>query len=327
MLDMRRREFITLLGGAAAVWPLAARAQRNALPVIGILQPSTRKPEGGDAFLRGLAETGYVEGRNVRTENRWAEDRAERLPALAADLVRLNVAVIVTTGTPGALAAKAATQTIPILFAVGFDPVQIGLVPSLARPGGNITGFAALVSETEGKRMELLHELVPAATSIAVLFNSNNRTTVANLSLAQNAARSLGLGLEAVDASRQSDIEPAFAKMAQQRVGAVIVVADSLFFNYIDQVAALAIRHAIPAMFTDREAVEAGGLMSYAPDGPYLARQTGAYAGRILNGEKPADLPVQRPTKFEFVINLKTAKALGLTIPPNLLAFADEVIE
>ncbi len=328
LLMVTRRDFIAGIG--AASWPFATRAQQNAIPVIGVLQPSTsiglRKPVA-DAFLRGLAETDYLVGRNVTIENRWAEDHNDRLPALAADLVRLQVAVIVTTGAPGALAAKAATRTIPILFSVGFDPVQIGLVASLARPDGNLTGFAALLDEVAGKRMELLRELVPAATSIAVLFNPANRATVANLSLQQNAARSLGLGVEAVDASRQSDIEPAFAKMAQQRVGAVVVTQDPLFLSYIDQVAALAVRHAIPAMFPDKKAVEAGGLMSYAPDGPDLARQIGAYAGRILKGEKPGDLPVQRPTKFELAINLKTAKALGLTVSRTLLVRANEVIE
>jgi ABC-type uncharacterized transport system substrate-binding protein len=323
---MRRRDFITLLGGAAS-WPLATRAQQNALPVIGILQPSTRKPEGGDAFLRGLAETGYVEGRNVAIETRWAEDRVDRLPALAADLVRLNVAVIVAAGAPAALAAKAATQTIPILFYVGFDPVQIGLVASLARPSGNMTGVAGLFSETGEKRLELLHEMVPAATSIAVLFNSSYRAIVGNPSLPRNAARSLGLRLEVVDASRQSDIEPAFAKMAQQRVDAVMVTVDPLFRSHVDQVVALAVRHAIPAMFPSKEAVKAGGLISYEPVEADLVRQMGVYTGRILKGEKPADLPVQLPTRFELVINLKTAKALGLDVPAKLLALADEVIE
>jgi putative tryptophan/tyrosine transport system substrate-binding protein len=329
LLMIARRDFIAGIG--AASWPLATRAQQNAIPVIGSLQPSTLiglRNSAADAFLGGLAETGYVEGRNVTIESRWAEDRAERLPALAADLVRLNVAVIVTTGVPATLAAKAATQTIPILFAVGYDPVQIGLVASLARPGGNITGFAALFSETAAKRLELLHELVPAATSIAVLFNSSTRAIVANfIPQSEDAARSLGLRLEVVDATRQSDIEPAFAKMAQQRVGAVMLTGDPLFFSYFDQIAALALRHAIPAMFADKEAVKAGGLMSYTPDRRDLARQIGVYAGRILKGEKPADLPVQRPTKFELVINLKTAKALGLTVPKTLLVRADEVIE
>jgi putative tryptophan/tyrosine transport system substrate-binding protein len=324
-----RRDFIAGIG--AASWPLATTAQQNTIPVIGILQPSTliglRKPEA-NAFLRGLAETGYVVGRNVTIENRWAEDHNDRLPALAADLVRFQVAVIVTAGAPATLAAKAATRTIPILFAGGFDPVQIGLVASLARPGGNLTGFAGLfLDEVAGKRMELLHELVPAATSIAVLFNPTNPAQVGNLSFQQNAARDLGVRVEMVDASRQSDIELAFAKMAQQRVGAVVVTADPMFLSYFDQLAALAIRHAIPSIFADKEAVKAGGLMSYTPDGPDLARQIGAYAGRILKGEKPADLPVQRPTKFELVINLKTAKALGLTVPNTLLVRADEVIE
>jgi putative ABC transport system substrate-binding protein len=323
---MRRRDFITLLGGAAS-WPLATRAQQNALPVIGILQPSTRKPEGGAAFFRGLAETGYVEGRNVAIETRWAEDRVDRLPALAADLVRLNVAVIVAAGAPAALAAKAATQTIPILFYVGFDPVQIGLVASLARPGGNMTGVAGLFSETGEKRLELLHEMVPAATSIAVLFNSSYRAIVGNPSLPRSGARSLGLRLEVVDARRQSDIEPAFAKMAQQRVDAVMVTVDPLFRSHVDQVAALAVRHAIPSMFPSKEAVKAGGLISYEPDEADLVRQMGVYTGRILKGEKPADLPVQRPTRFELVINLKTAKALGLTVPKTLLVRADDVIE
>jgi putative tryptophan/tyrosine transport system substrate-binding protein len=329
LLMITRRDFIAGVG--AASWPLATRAQQNTIPVIGILRPSTligsRKPEA-DAFLRGLAETGYVVGRNVTIENRWAEDHNDRLPALAADLVRLQVAVICPNGAPATLAAKAATQTIPILFAGGFDPVQIGLVASLARPGGNLTGFAGpFLDEVAGKRMELLHELVPAATSIAVLFNPTNRAQGGNPSLLQDAARSLGLGVEVVDVSRQSDIEPAFAKMAQQRVGAVMVTADPLFRSYVDQVAALAVRHAIPAAFPDKEAVKAGGLMSYAPDRQDLARQVGVYAGRILKGEKPADLPVQRPTKFELVINLKTAKALGLTVPKTLLVRADEVIE
>jgi putative tryptophan/tyrosine transport system substrate-binding protein len=327
LLMITRRDFIAGIGAAA--WPLAARAQPNAIPVIGFLHPSTliglRKPEA-DAFLRGLAETGYVVGRNVTIENRWAEDHNDRLPALAADLVRLQVAVICPNGAPATLAAKAATQTIPILFSGGFDPVPIGLVASLARPGGNLTGIAGpFLDDVAGKRMELLHELVPAATSIAVLFNPTNLAQVGNLSFQH--ARDLGVRVEVVDASRQSDIESAFAKMAQQRVGAVMVTQDPLFRSYVDQVAALAVRHAIPAAFPDKEAVKAGGLMSYAPDAPDLVRQMGAYAGRILKGEKPADLPVQRPTKFELVINLKTAKALGLTVPRTLLARADEVIE
>jgi len=321
LLMITRRDFIAGIG--AASWPLATRAQQNAIPVIGVLEPSTligSSKRVADAFFRGLAETGYVVGRNVTIEDRWAEDDNDRLSSLAADLVRLHVAVIVTTGAPAALAAKAATRTIPILFSVGFDPVQIGLVASLARPGGNITGIAALFSEMDAKRTELLRELAPAATSVALLFNSSNRAL-------QNEVRSLALGVEAVDASRQSDIEPAFAKMAQQRVGAVLVTPDRLFVSHVDQVAAVAVRYAIPAMFADREAVKAGGLMSYAPDELDLARIIGTYAGRILKGEKPGDLPVQRPTKFELAINLKTAKALGLTVPRTLLARADEVIE
>jgi putative ABC transport system substrate-binding protein len=235
--------------------------------------------------------------------------------------------VIVAAGAPAALAAKAATQTIPILFYVGFDPVQIGLVASLARPGGNMTGVAGLFSETGEKRLELLHEMVPAATSIAVLFNSSYRAIVGNPSLPRSGARSLGLRLEVVDARRQSDIEPAFAKMAQQRVDAVMVTVDPLFRSHVDQVAALAVRHAIPSMFPSKEAVKAGGLISYEPDEADLVRQMGVYTGRILKGEKPADLPVQRPTRFELVINLKTAKALGLTVPKTLLVRADDVIE
>jgi putative tryptophan/tyrosine transport system substrate-binding protein len=326
---MRRREFIAGLGSVAA-WPLAAVAQQSAMPVIGVLQTwpfSELSRPLGAAFLRGLAETGYVLGRNVAIERRSAEGDNERLPALAGDLVRRQVGVIVTPGLPSALAAKAATRTIPILISIGGDPVQLGLVASLARPGGNITGFAGLLDEVAGKRMELLHELVPAATSIGVLFNPNNPADVANLSLQQNAARDLGLRVEVVDAGRQSDIEPAFARMAQQRVDAVMVAPDTLFFNYTDRVVALTIRHAIPAIFVDKEAVKAGGLMSYGPDLPDFYRQLVTYAGRILKGEKPADLPVQRPTRFELVINLKTAKSLGLTVPQTLLVSADEVIE
>jgi putative tryptophan/tyrosine transport system substrate-binding protein len=324
---MRRRDFIAGLGSAAA-WPHVARSQA-AGPVIGFLHNSTLtdvRRRQVDAFRRGLTEVGYVEGRNVAIEYRWAEDRIDRLPALAADLVRQQVAIIATGSTlSAALAAQAATRIIPIVFLIGYDPVQYGLVASLARPGGNITGFTALTAEAVGKRVELLHELVPQATTVAFLFNptqlGDENTHV------QNAAHIIGLHLLMIDAGRQDDIELAFAKMAQQRVGALLVSSDPLFYAHNDQVIALAARYAIPAVFVTREATEAGGLMNYGSNIPDQYRQVGVYVGRVLKGEKPADLPVQQPTKFELVINLKTAKALGLTIPEPLLATADEVIQ
>jgi putative ABC transport system substrate-binding protein len=325
---MRRRQFIAGLGSAAA-WPVMAHAQQPAMPVMGVLHSSTPNELTGpvnDALHRGLAEAGFVEGQNMAIAHRWAENYNDRLLALAVDLVRRQVAVIATlAGSPAALAAKAATRTTPIVFLVGVDPVEYGLVASFARPGGNMTGFTVLSNEVTAKRMSLLNELVPAATSIALLFNATNPANVSRD--VQNAARILRLPVVMAGVERQSDFEPAFANMAQQRVGAVMVSDEPLFFAHSDQVAALAIRHAIPAFFAQREAVKAGGLLSYGPNIPDLYRQIGVYAGRILKGEKPANLPVQQPTKLEFIINLKTAKALGLTIPPGLLAIVDEVIE
>jgi ABC-type uncharacterized transport system substrate-binding protein len=322
---MRRREFIAGLGSAAA-WPPVARTQQAAMPVVGVLHQATfselRRPLI-EAFHRGLAEIGYVEGRTVAIEYRWAEDHYDRLPALAADFVRRQVAVIVALGgTPAALAAKAATRTIPIVFLLGADPVEYDLVASLARPGGNITGFTILSKEVVGKRLGLMHELVPATTSITFLYNPTNVSS--EIDDVQNAARALGMRVLMVGATRQSDIEPAFVEMAQQRAGALVVSSDSLFFGLGGEIATLAVRHAIPAILAYRET---GALISYGPSIPAVYRQAGAYAGRILNGEKPADLPVQQPVKFDMAINLRVAKALGLTIPETLLATADQVIE
>jgi putative ABC transport system substrate-binding protein len=325
---MKRREFIAGLGGAAA-WPITARAQQTALPVVGVLNRGTfneTRRALNEALQNGLAETGFVEGRNLQIEYRWAENRDDRLPALAADLVRRQVGVIVTLGGMTVVAAaKAATQSIPVVFQVGLDPVQVGLVTSLARPGGNVTGVTMIQREMAAKRMELLHQSVPAATSIAFLFNPTENYS--ETEEVKNAGPVLGLRVSIMGAARQSDIEPAFAEMARQGAGALIVSTNPLFLDYADHVAALAVRNRIPAAFPLREAAKAGGLMSYGPSQAAVVRQIGIYAGRILKGEKPADLPVMQPTKFELVINLKTAKALGLTIPETLLATADEVIQ
>jgi putative ABC transport system substrate-binding protein len=327
---MRRREFIAGLGGVAA-WPLAAWAQRPAMPVVGYLGAATFESSRDRvaAFHRGLAETGYIEGSNVAIEYRWADDHYDRLPALAAELVRRRPAVIVMGGsTPGALALKAATQTIPIVFQIGSDAVEIGLVASLSRPGGNMTGVSAITSEVVAKRLEMLHELVPTAASIALLVNPTNSTlTEVETKEAQVAARILGLQLLVLNATTPSEIEVAFATLVRQRADALLVSAELFFLALSDHLVTLAARHAVPAIYGFRETTTAGGLVSYGAILSDTFRQVGVYTGRILKGEKPADLPVMQPTKFELVINLKTAKALGLTIPETLLATADQVIE
>jgi putative tryptophan/tyrosine transport system substrate-binding protein len=327
---MKRREFITLLGGAGAI-PIAARAQRAAVPVIGYLGSASLATERDAvaAFHRGLAETGYVEGRNVTIEYRWAEGQNDRLPALATDLVRLPVAVIAAPGaTQSAIVAKAATKTIPIVFELGADPVEIGLVASLNRPGGNITGVSELNVEIAAKRLEPLHELVPAATSIAFLGNPTNPVVAgAQATALQGAARTLGLQLLMVNASDPSEFEGAFATLVREGAGALLLSGDALFTGHREQVIALAARHAVPAIYQWREFTAAGGLMSYGASRTEAFRQVGVYTGRILKGDKPADLPVQQATKIELAINMKTAKALGLTIPLPLLGRADEVIE
>jgi putative tryptophan/tyrosine transport system substrate-binding protein len=325
---VRRREFITLLGGGAAAWPLAARAQQPAMPVVGFLHSVSPDlyTDRWLAFRQGLSQTGYVEGRNVAIEYRWASDQYDRLPALAADLVRRNVAVIVTNA-PGALTAKAATTTIPIVFVTGVDPVAVGLVASLARPGGNVTGVTTLNVEVVAKRLELLHEVVPAVTDIAALINPTNPNAETVSKDLQVAARTIGVKLHVLHASTEPDLAAAFASLGQLRAGGLVIVTDPFFIGRSEQLAALTIRHAVPAIFQFRAFAMAGGLMSYGPSSTDTYHQVGVYAGRILKGEKPADLPVQQVTKVELLINLKTAKALRLNVPLPLLGRADEVIE
>jgi len=325
---MKRRAFLALLGGMAA-WPPGARAQQS-MPVIGFLndQFPAEVTRYMAAFREGLNEAGYVEGRNIAIEYRWAEGRRDRLPALAADLVRRQVAVIVATGgTPSAVAAKAATATIPIVFTTGTDPVEIGLVTGLNRPGGNATGASFLFNALGPKRLGLLHELVPTATMIGYLASPANPSYEADLQDMHTAVRALGLRICVQNASNEHGIEAAFSNFVQQRVEAVIVAADIQFIVWRDQLVALAARHALPASYHAREIVEAGGLMCYGPSQVDAYRQAGIYAGRILKGERPADLPVVQSTRFELVINLKTAKTLNLSVPAILLAQADEVIE
>jgi putative ABC transport system substrate-binding protein len=326
---MLRRDFVALIGGAAATWPRTARTQQP-MTVIGYLSPGS--PET-DAFRltglrQGLNEIGYVEGQNVAIEYRWAEGQHDRLPELAADLVRRQVAEIVAAGVPPAFAAKAATATIPIVFNSGIDPVQSGLVASLNRPGGNITGVALLAAELAAKRLELLHELVPTASVVAVLGNPANPGAEAEARSMQDAARSLGLQAYVLRASTPSEIDAAFQTLIELRAGALVVGGDALFTNQRTQVVALTARYAVPAINQWRDFAVAGGLMSYGPgDIADIYRQVGVYAGKILKGAKPADLPVQQVVKVELVINLTTAKALGLTVPLPLLGRADEVIE
>jgi putative ABC transport system substrate-binding protein len=328
---MRRREFITALGGAAAARPLVARAQQAAMPVIGFLHLTSLETnrENLAAFRQGLGDTGYIEDKNVAIEYRWAQGQNDRLPSLAAELVRRQVSVIVVLeSTNSALAAKAATQTIPIVFMQGADPVQIGLVDSLNRPGGNLTGISNLAAGTVGKRLELLLELVPTAKSIAYLRNPNNPVNAESESReAELAARTRGVRLLFVNASRPSEIETAFADLVQQRADALQLSGDGFLAAHYDQIVALAARHAVPAIYAWHMGTAVGGLMSYGTNLLDAWRQAGFYTGRILSGKKPADLPVQQVTKMELHINLKTAKALGLTIPLPLLERADEVIE
>jgi putative ABC transport system substrate-binding protein len=329
---MRRREFVQLTAGAAMTWPFAARAQQTAMPVVGYLSfpapgPTGPAPTTGP-FHDGLGEAGYVEGQNVAIEFRWAENHYDRLPVLAADLVRRKVDLIVTNaGTPGALAAKAATATIPIVFTFVADPVGVGLVASLARPGGNITGFSNIAAKLTPKRLELLTELVPGAGMVVLLVNPNNPVTETELTGAEEAAHAKGIQLVVVKAGTEAEIDAAFAMLVQRHTGALVVSADALFGDRRDQVVSLASRHSLPAIYADRSFANLGGLISFGIDGPAVRRQAGIYAGRILKGARPADLPVQQPTKFELVVNLKTAKALGLTVPQSILARADEVIE
>jgi putative ABC transport system substrate-binding protein len=326
---MRRRDFITLLGGAAAAWPIAARAQQAAMPVIGLLGPSSAEQDAPyvAAFRQGLQQAGYREGRNVAIEYRWAEGRNERLPTLVGELVRRKVNVIFALGPPAALAAKAAATTIPIVFVSGRDPVQLGLVDTLARPGGNATGVVTLSGELAPKRLELLQELLPKTIIFAALVNPSNATAEIQSKDVQSAASKLGLRLHVRHASSEREIETVFENLAELRIGALVILTDPFFLARSEQLAALALRHAVPSVFQYRMFAAAGGLMSYGTDIMELDRQAGLYAARILKGEKPADLPVQQATKVELIINVKTAKTLGLDVPPTLLGRADEVIE
>jgi putative tryptophan/tyrosine transport system substrate-binding protein len=326
---VHRRSFITLLGGAVAAWPVAARAQQPAMPVIGYLGAGSSATSGSTAtiFRQTLAAAGYVEGRNVAIEYRFAEGKYDRLPALAAELVRRQVAVVVAVPTPAALAAKAATTTIPIVFIAAEDPVKVGLVANLARPGGNVTGGSVLFAELGPKQLGLLREIVPTAVRIGLLINPSNVNAADVTKDLTAAGAAMGVQIELVQASNILEIDAAFASLVRKRADALVVGTDSFFFNRRLQLATLATRHAIPAVYNAREYAEAGGLMSYGTSLVEAFRQVGVYTGRILQGAKPADLPVVQSSKFEFVINLSTARALGIDIPPTLLARADEVIE
>jgi putative ABC transport system substrate-binding protein len=328
---MKRREFITFLGGAAFGWPLAAHAQQPALPVVGFLRDGSADADVRyvAAFRKGLSETGYVEGQNVTVEYHWLEGQYDRLPALMADLVRRQVAVIATPGaTSVALAAKTATATIPIIFSVGENPVQLGLVESLARPGGNATGVNNFTAEVVAKRLRLLHDLMPKAVHIAVLLNPGNASIAeSTLRQVQQAAPTIGLQIQILNAKTIGEIDAAFATFAHERPDALFVVPDAFFTSRRVQFATLTARDKIPAAYPNRAYVAAGGLMSYGPDLADTFHQVGVYTGKILKGAKPADLPVLQSTKFEFAINLQTARALGIEVPPAVLSIADEVIE
>lgn len=326
---MRRREFIILVGGTAVGWPFVARAQPSAMPVVGFLNPNSANSVGAfvAAFAQGLKDTGYVENQNVAVAYAWAEGHSDRLPALAADLVHRQVTVIMAGATPSAKAAKAATTTIPIVFQLGVDPVKAGLVASLNRPGGNVTGVTNIATGLVAKRLGLLHELVPKAAAIAVLGDPAIDTFSAQKTELQKAASELGLQVIFLNASNEAEIATVFADLAQQRAGALLLTDTPLFNGRRQQLVGLAARYAIPTIYTFREFATIGGLASYASSITDAYRRAGTYVARILKGEKPGDLPVEQPSKFELVINLKTAKTLGLTVPPNVLAIADEVIE
>jgi putative ABC transport system substrate-binding protein len=328
---MQRRAFITLLGGAAVAWPIGARGQQSALPVVGFIRDGSADASArfAAAFRKGLNETGYIEGQNVTVEYHWLEGQYDRLPALVADLVRRQVAAIATPGNVPSLAAKAATATIPIVFGVGGDPVQLGLVASLARPGGNVTGINFFVNEVAAKRLRLLHDLVPKAVRIAVLLNPANAwVTETTLHDVREAAPTIGLQIQmTLNASTTGEIDEAFATLARERPDALFVAGDAFFVSQRVQLAALTARHQIPAAYSVRDPVVAGGLMSYGSDLAEMFHQVGVYTGNILKGAKPAELPVLQSTKFDFVINLKTARALGIEVPSALLLIADEVIE
>jgi len=326
---MRRREFIGLIGGAV-MWPPSTHAQQSTMPVIGFLHAGSPEPNAKfvAAFRNGLNESGFVEGKNVTIEYRWAAGRLDLLPELATDLIRHNVSVIATPlSTQATLAAKAATTTIPIVFGSGGDPVAMGLVASFSQPGGNVTGVAFMSAQLGAKRLGVLHEFLPSATHLAVLGNSHNELTVETIKDVDANAGSVGMQVDAFYASTDTEIEAAFAAMAQKHAQALLVAPDEFFTTRMESLAKLSLRDAIPTTYAISEFAKAGGLMSYGPDFANAYRETGIYTGRVLKGENPASLPIEQPTKFEFVINLKTAKALGITVPPSLLATADEVIE
>ena len=327
---MRRREFISLIGGAAAAWPFAARAQQVQMPVVGYL--SATSPDDGEpraaAFRRGLQESGYIVGQNVAIEYHWAEQQNDRLPAMAADLVKRHVTVIAATTTPAVLAAQAATTTIPIVFEVGSDPVRLGLVTNLNRPGGNITGVTSLIVEVAPKRLELLHELLPTAKAMALLVNPADRALAqAQAREVLSAARNRGLELHVLNVRSEGDFDAVFADIKRLRVGGLVIGAGSVLVRGLNKLAALTVRHAVPAIYQYRDFPAAGGLMSYGSDILDSYRLAGVYTGRVLKGENPAELPVMQATKFELVINLKAAKALGISVPPSMQARADEMIE
>ena len=327
---MRRREFIKVIAGSAAAWPLAARAQQPLMPVVGFLNAASAEGYTRQltAFLKGLGEAGYVDGRNVTIEYRWADGRSDRLPAMVADLVQRQVAVIAATSTPAALAAKASTTTVPIVFETGADPVRLGLVANLNRPGGNITGVTQLSQEVAPKRLQMLHELLPMATSIALLINPSEPTAAETQSRdVLSAARNLGLELHVLNASSESDLDGVFAEVTKMRVGGLVIGGSPFFTSRTKQLGALALRHAVPTVYSYREFAMAGGLLSYGADIADAYHLVGNYTGRILKGDKPGDLPVQQATKVELYINLKTAKALGVNVPNTLIGRADEVIE